>query len=57
MEAKRSSEISVHIRTTRSYIPEDGNIHDYCHENLKSYIMKDEFAKQFLEFLNIKSSL
>jgi hypothetical protein len=27
----------VHIRTTRRYIPEDGNIHNYRCENLKSY--------------------
>jgi hypothetical protein len=31
------SETSVHIRTTRRYIPEDGNIHCYRCENLKSY--------------------
>jgi hypothetical protein len=32
-----SSETSVHIRTTRHYIPDDGNIHNYRCENLKSY--------------------
>jgi hypothetical protein len=32
-----SSETSVHIRTTRCYIPEDGNIHNYRCENLGSY--------------------
>jgi hypothetical protein len=37
MEALRSSEMSVHIRTTRSYISEDGNIHNYRSENLKPY--------------------
>jgi hypothetical protein len=37
---QRSSETSVHIRTTRCYNPEDVNIHN-CHcENLKSYIQK-----------------
>jgi hypothetical protein len=29
MEVISSSETSVHIRTTRRYIPEDGNIHNY----------------------------
>jgi hypothetical protein len=33
-----SSETSVHIRTTRRYIPEDGNIRNYRWENLKSCI-------------------
>jgi hypothetical protein len=37
MELIDSSETSVHIRTTRSYIPEDGNIYNYRCENLKSY--------------------
>jgi hypothetical protein len=32
-----SSEMSVHIQTTQHYIPEDGNIHNYCCENFKSY--------------------
>jgi hypothetical protein len=37
MEVTSSSETSVHIRTTQCYIPEDGNSHNYCDENLKSY--------------------
>jgi hypothetical protein len=37
MEVIHYSETSVHRRTTRSYIPEDGNIHNYRYENLKSY--------------------
>jgi hypothetical protein len=36
MEVIRSSETSVHIQTTRRYIPEDDNFHNYHHENLKS---------------------
>jgi hypothetical protein len=33
------SETSVHIRTTRRYVPEDGNIHNHRYENLKFYNM------------------
>jgi hypothetical protein len=32
-----SFETSVHMRTTRHYIPGDGNIHNYSCENLKSW--------------------
>jgi hypothetical protein len=32
-----SSETSVHIRTTRLYIPKESSIHIYRCENLKSY--------------------
>jgi hypothetical protein len=32
--------MSIHIRTTRRYIPEDGNIQNYCCEDLESYIMQ-----------------
>jgi hypothetical protein len=39
MEAIRSSETSVDIQTTRLYNPEDGSIHNYRCENLKSYLM------------------
>jgi hypothetical protein len=38
MEVKRSSETSVHIRTTKTYISEDSNIYNYRCENLKSNI-------------------
>jgi hypothetical protein len=38
MEAICSSETSVDIqRTTRRYIPEDGNLHNHSSENLKAY--------------------
>jgi hypothetical protein len=37
MEAIRSSETSVHTRSTRRHAPEDGLLHSR-HENLKSYI-------------------
>jgi hypothetical protein len=35
---RHSSETSVHIRTSRRYVPEDDNIHNYRYENLTSYI-------------------
>jgi hypothetical protein len=46
MKVIRSSETSVHIRTTRRYIPEDRNFHfDNCRcENLKSYKMMSVYV-------------
>jgi hypothetical protein len=40
MEAIRSSETSVHIRSTRRHIPEDGILHSHRRENLISYNIK-----------------
>jgi hypothetical protein len=50
----RSSEISVHIRTARRYIPEEDNFHNYSCENLKSYITEDsvQWHVQVLATLN-----
>jgi hypothetical protein len=35
---RRSSETSVHTRSTLRHIPEDGILHNHHRENLKSYI-------------------
>jgi hypothetical protein len=40
MEVTRSSESSVHIRTTWRYIPGNENIYNYRFENVKSYILE-----------------
>jgi hypothetical protein len=40
IEAIRSSETSVHTRTTQRQIPEDGILHSHRRENLKSYIIR-----------------
>jgi hypothetical protein len=37
MEAICSSKILIHIQITWQYSQEDGNIHNYRFENLKSY--------------------
>jgi hypothetical protein len=38
-EAIHSSKTSVHTRSTRRHIPEDGILHSHHCENLKSYIL------------------
>jgi hypothetical protein len=41
LEAIRSSETSVHTRSTRRHIPENGILHSHRRENLKSsYLVK-----------------
>jgi hypothetical protein len=42
MEAIRSSETSVHTRSTRRHIPEGGILYSHRRENLKSYIIFEE---------------
>jgi hypothetical protein len=44
MEVICSSGTSVNIRTTRRYIPENGNFQNYRWENLKSYTLYNEWA-------------
>jgi hypothetical protein len=38
MEAIRSSKTSIHTRSTRRHITEDGILHSHRREKLKSYI-------------------
>jgi hypothetical protein len=44
MEALRSSETSAHAGATRRNIPEDGNLHSRCRENLESYIATNRLS-------------
>jgi hypothetical protein len=39
LEAIRSSEMSVPIRTTRRYIPEDDILHSHRRGNFKPYVL------------------
>jgi hypothetical protein len=42
MEAARTSETLVNFyQTTRSYNPEDSNLHTHRRENFKSYLISD----------------
>jgi hypothetical protein len=43
MEAIRSSEMSVHTRSTRRHIPEEGILHSHRRENLKSCKKEHKF--------------
>jgi hypothetical protein len=43
MEEIRSSETSVNTISTWRQIPEDGILHSYRRENLKSYIERNDF--------------
>jgi hypothetical protein len=49
MEVISFSETSGHIRTTRRYIPEEGNINNYRCKNLKSYILSESTQDVVLE--------
>jgi hypothetical protein len=48
MEAIRSPETSVHKRSTRRHIPEDGILQGHRRENLKSYIVISVCRNPFL---------
>jgi hypothetical protein len=45
MQAIRSSETSVHTRSTRHHIPENGILHSHRRENLKFYIVNFIFQQ------------
>jgi hypothetical protein len=49
---ERSSETSVHTRTTWRYIQEDGKIHNYRCENLRSYtrVVTSEVFKLLISY-------
>jgi hypothetical protein len=51
MEEIRSSETSVHARSTRCHIPEDGILHSHHCENLESEIIRDESTNCSCQFL------
>jgi hypothetical protein len=56
MEVADTSETSVKIyHITWPHIPEDGNLHSPCSENLKSHLEKILFCKTARFFLNIWS--
>jgi hypothetical protein len=45
MEATRSSELSVHTRTTRRHISEDGILHGHRCENVKFYTVNTLYSE------------
>jgi hypothetical protein len=58
METTRTSETSVHTRSTRRHIPEDGILHSHRRENLKFYILIRLFSSSsFIISLHLFGSL
>jgi hypothetical protein len=56
MEAIRSSETSVHTRSTRRHIPEDGILHSHRGENLnltKKIMMKQVYSEKYLPVIQL----
>jgi hypothetical protein len=53
MKAMHSSETSVHTRTTRHHIKENGILHSNRRENLKSYICGVTFTTQKMQCCSI----
>jgi hypothetical protein len=57
-EVTHSFETSVHIQTTRRCIPEDGNIHKYRSENLKSCIKECFFSEiRHMSYLSLATAV
>jgi hypothetical protein len=54
MEAIRSSETSVHTRSTWRHIPEDGILHSHHCEILKSYNLSDTLYGNYMFFYLMK---
>jgi hypothetical protein len=48
MEVIRFSGTSVHIRTVRRYVLEDGKFRNYRCENLKSYILYFDYSRYWM---------
>jgi hypothetical protein len=59
LETIHSSETSIHTRSTRRHIPEDGVLHSHRYENLKSYISERYFleGRKIWHFLSEKQIL
>jgi hypothetical protein len=54
IEAIRSFDASVLTRATRRNIPNDGVLHSYCRENLKSYIALTGWALELRYIVSCK---
>jgi hypothetical protein len=53
---RRSSETSIHIRTTRHYIREDGNIHNYRYENFTCYVKISNCKETLTNYMELSTT-